>query len=82
MQFEFRYYVLKNSDLTETERATIESIGAQVSYRRAERGASPFCQGLFIEENWPEFEPLKSALVARIEREKDEAYYAGEGDRL
>lgn len=72
MNFEFRYYVFKNSELTKGERDVLEYVGTALNERRGFQGKEPL-QGLFIEHDWPEFETIKDMIAARIEREQADA---------
>lgn len=72
MDLENRYIVFKRADaekyLSNDLKDELSNALAAINYGRQLNGKSPL-SGLHIESGWPEYEPTKAALLARINNE-------------
>lgn len=71
MELEHRYIVFKVSDVDELDTSylnTLAHLEELVEEKRREAGKAPLF-GLFIERDWPEYEPTLRMLSARVDGE-------------
>lgn len=75
MERERRYFVIKLTDaakyLTPTQIIQLREMGEQISELRAADGKPPMC-GVFVEHDWPEYEPAWRAIEKRMSIVSDE----------
>lgn len=67
-QLEHRYIVFKLTDLVDDEKLMLLRIGRKVASRRMVFG-KPVLSGVYIESDWPEYQPTVDALLARASGE-------------
>lgn len=78
MELEQRYIVFKISDLGNSLKGDeVRRLGEEYAQARAEKGKPPL-MGLFIEHDWPEFEPVLRMLSARVDGTPVSAKKVGE----
>ncbi|WP_018079362.1 hypothetical protein [Thiobacillus denitrificans] len=70
MKRENRYFVIKLTDaakyLTQTQISGLQEMGEQVNEFRAADGKPPM-HGVFVEHDWPEYEPTWQAIEQRMD---------------
>ena len=70
MEREKRYFVIKLTDaakyLTPTQICRLREMGEQITELRSADGKPPM-HGVFVEHDWPEYEPTWAAIGQRMD---------------